>query len=83
MFNPLQFLLPQALISEDDELYADCAKEGVNLVDRVNGKPVAVYHYSIDRPNANWHSPKEEESDCFDDSDDSEEEDEPKKWWKL
>jgi len=74
-----QFLLPQATITEDDEFYAECGAESINLVDRVNGKPVAVYHYSIDRPNANWRSPKESDKSGDEDLDD-----EPaKKWWQL
>jgi len=87
MFNLFQSLLPPATISDDDEFYAECGAESINLVDRVNGKPVAVYHYSIDRPNANWHSsPKTDESDCLDDdfgNSDEPEEEVSKKWWQL
>ena len=62
-----QRLLPPAILSEKDEFYAECNIQGINLVDRVNGKPVYVYPYWIDRPNCNWHSPLEPEDDeeCF------------------
>ena len=50
------------MLTEEDEFYAECNAEGIkNWVDRVNGKPVQVYPYWIDRPDCNWHSPPEEE----------------------
>lgn len=58
-----QKLLPPAFLTEEDEFYAECSTNGINLVDRVNGKPVYVYPYWIDRPNCNWHSPPEPEDD--------------------
>lgn len=76
-----QKLLPTVFLSEEDEFYARCNIQGINLVDRVNGKPVDVYPYWIDRPNCNWHSPPEPEDDedCFmhyeDEDDDDEDED--------
>jgi hypothetical protein len=50
-------LLSGAVLTEEDKFYAECNVAGINLVDRVNGKPVRVYPYWIDRPNCNWHSP--------------------------
>jgi len=77
-----QKLLPPATLTEEDEFYAECNIQGINLVDRVNGKPVYVYPYWIDRPNCNWHSPPEpeEDEDYFmhyedEDEDDDEEDD--------
>lgn len=48
-------------IDEDDTLY----REGVNYIDRVSGKPVTPYHYSIDRPNANWTAPPVVQDDWY------------------
>ena len=79
-FNPFQFLLTPAHISKEDEFYSECAKEEINLIDRVNGKPVAVFHYSIDRPSANWHSPKDDD-ETGDDSDDEPENIKPWLGW--
>lgn len=75
-----QKLLPPASLTEEDEFYAECNTNGINLVDRVNGKLVRVYPYWIDQPDCNWHSPPEpEDEDCFmqdeDEYDDGEEED--------
>lgn len=53
--------LSPATLFEDDEFYAEILGKGINLVDRVNGKPVRVYPYWIDRPQCGWHSPLEEE----------------------
>lgn len=58
-----QKLLSPAALTEEDEFYAECNINGINLVDRVNGKPVYVYPYWIDRPNCNWHSPPKPEDD--------------------
>lgn len=58
-----QKLLPPAILTEEDEFYASFNTRGINLVDRVNGKPVYVYPYWIDRPNCNWHSPHKPEED--------------------
>ena len=41
------FLLPPAKLTKEDKFYADCNERGINLIDRVNGKPLWVYHYSI------------------------------------
>ena len=76
-----QKLLPPAILSEEDEFYAECNIQGINLVDRVNGKPVYVYPYWIDRPNCNWHSPHEAEEDenyfmHYEDEDEDSEDDE-------
>ena len=73
-----QKLLPPATLTEEDEFYAECNIQGINLVDRVNGKPVYVYPYWIDRPNCNWHSPPEPEDDedCFMQYEDEDEDDE-------
>lgn len=72
-----QKLLPPATLTEEDEFYAECNIQGINLVDRVNGKPVYVYPYWIDRPNCNWHSPAEPEDDedCFMEDEDEDDED--------
>jgi hypothetical protein len=48
-----QRLLAPATLAEEDEFYAECNAEGINLVDRVNGKPVQVYPYWIGRPKCN------------------------------
>ncbi|MCC3595788.1 MULTISPECIES: hypothetical protein [unclassified Microcoleus] len=58
-----QKLLPPAILTEEDKFYASFNTRGINLVDRVNGKPVSVYPYWIDRPNCNWHSPNKPEED--------------------
>ena len=58
-----QKLLPPAILSEEDEFYAECNIQGINLVDRVNGKLVRAYPYWIDQPDCNWHSPPEPEED--------------------
>ncbi len=74
-------MLPPAILSEEDQFYAECNIQGIDLVDRVNGKPVYVYPYWIDRPNCNWHSPPdpEDDEDCFmhyeDEDDEHEDED--------
>ncbi|MEG4916320.1 hypothetical protein [Microcoleus sp. B7-D4] len=74
-----QKLLPPATLTEEDEFYAECNASGINLVDRVNGKPVYVYPYWIDRPNCNWHSPPEPEDEDYsmhyEDEDEDEDED--------
>lgn len=91
-----QRLLAPATLTEEDEFYAECNVAGINLVDRVNGKPVGVYPYWIDRPNCNWHSPpvaEDEDEDEDDDVDEPEGEDEERSnrkgwirrlttWWK-
>ena len=41
------FFLPPAKLTEEDEFYADCNERGINLIDRVNGKPIWIYHYSF------------------------------------
>lgn len=69
-------LLSAAVLTEEDEFYAECNVAGINLVDRVNGKPVRVYPYWIDRPNCNWHSPPEEEEGEEVDENEGEDEDE-------
>ncbi|MEG4812450.1 hypothetical protein QUA82_33245 [Microcoleus sp. F8-D3] len=95
-YKDYQRLLPPATLTEEDEFYADCHTNGINLVDRVNGKPVYVYPYWIDRPNCNWHSPpvaEDEDDDDDDDVDEPESEDEKRAnrkgwisrltaWWK-
>jgi hypothetical protein len=69
--NDYQKLLPPATLSEEDEFYARCNRAGLSFVDRVNGKPLWVYHYSIDRPDCNWHSPPViEDEDEYGDEDD-------------
>ncbi len=35
-----QKLLPPVTLTEENKLYAECNTKGINLVDRVNGKPV-------------------------------------------
>ncbi|MEG4535382.1 hypothetical protein [Microcoleus sp. D2_18a_D3] len=60
-----QKLLPPATLTEEDEFYAECNANGINLVDRVNGKLVRAYPYWIDRPNCNWHSPPEPENEDY------------------
>jgi len=86
-------LLSAAVLTEEDEFYAECNVAGINYVDRVNGKPVRVYPYWIDRPNCNWHSPPAAEDEDEDDEDDPESEDEVRgnrkgwisrltAWWK-
>jgi transcription elongation factor Elf1 len=69
-------LLSGAVLTEEDKFYAECNVAGINLVDRVNGKPVRVYPYWIDRPNCNWHSPPvagdEDENEVDEDEDESE-----------
>ncbi len=67
-----QRLLAPARLTEEDEFYAECNGAGINLVDRVNGKPVRVYPYWIDRPNCNWHSPPVAEDEDEDEDDDDE-----------
>ncbi len=68
-------MLPPATLTEEDEFYAECNTNGINLVERINGKPVQVYPYWIDRPNCNWHSlPLTKDED--EDEDESEDEDE-------
>ena len=72
-------LLVAAVLTEEDEFYAECNVARINLVDRVNGKPVRVYPYWIDRANYNWHSPpvaEDEEVDEVEDEDDDADEDE-------
>jgi hypothetical protein len=64
-----QKLLPPATLTEEDEFYAKCNINGINLVDRVNGKPVWVYPYWIDRPNCNWKAPRSREEEDDDDWD--------------
>ena len=72
-----QKLLPPATLTEEDEFYAECNIQGINLVDRVNGKLVRAYPYWIDQPDCNWHSPPEAEDDeCFMQYKDDEDEDE-------
>jgi hypothetical protein len=74
-----QRLLSPATLTEEDEFYAECNVAGINLVDKVNGKPVQVYPYWIDRANCNWHSPpvaEDEEVDEVEDEDDDVDEDE-------
>ena len=59
-----QKLLLPATLTEEDEFYAECNVEGIKtFVDRVNGKPVRVYPYWIDRPNCNWKAPRSREED--------------------
>lgn len=72
-------LLSAAVLTEEDEFYAECNVAGINYVDRVNGKPVRVYPYWIDRSNCNWHSPPiaEDEDEDEDEDDEDEDEDEP------
>ena len=41
------FFLKPAELTKEDKFYADCNERGINLIDRVNGKPIWVYHYSI------------------------------------
>jgi hypothetical protein len=74
-----QRLLSPAILTEEDEFYAECNEAGINLVDRVNGKPVRAYPYWIDRPKCNWHSPpvtEDEDVDEVEDEDDDVDEDE-------
>ena len=74
-----QKLLPPATLTEEDEFYAEYNTNGINLVDRVNGKLVRAYPYWIDQPNCNWHSPPEpeDEEDIFmQDEEEDEDEDE-------
>ncbi len=67
-------LLSAAVLTEEDEFYAECNAVGINLVDRVNGKPVRAYPYWIDRANCNWHSsPTAEDEEVDDDEDDVDE----------
>ncbi len=90
-----QKLLLPANLTEEDQFYAECNTNGINLVDRVNGKPVYVYPYWIDRPNCNWHSPPVAEDEDEDEEDESEPESEDEErgnrkgwinrlttWWK-
>ena len=35
-----QRLLAPATLAKEDEFYAECNVAGINLVDRVNGKPI-------------------------------------------
>ncbi|MEG4007698.1 hypothetical protein QUA41_17560 [Microcoleus sp. Pol11C1] len=91
-----QKLLLPANLTEEDQFYAECNTNGINLVDRVNGKPVYVYPYWIDRPNCNWHSPPvAEDEDEVEVEDESEPESEDEErgnrkgwinrltaWWK-
>ena len=70
-------LLSATVLTEEDEFYAECNVAGINLVDRVNGKPVGVYPYWIDRPNCNWHSPPVAEDEDEGQVDEDEDEDEP------
>lgn len=75
-----QKLLPPATLSEEDEFYARCNRKGLSFVDRVNGKPLWVYHYSIDRPDCNWHSPPViEDADEYGDEEEDEDEDDESK----
>lgn len=69
------FLLPSAKLTKEAKFYADCNEREINLIDRVNGKPIYVYHYSIDRPNANWKAPKKDKED-WDDEDENDDENE-------
>jgi hypothetical protein len=72
-----QRLLSPATLTEEDEFYAECNVAGINLVDRVNGKPVRAYPYWIDRANCNWHSPLvAEDEDVDEDEDDDDDVDE-------
>ena len=66
------FLLPPAKLTKEDKFYADCNERGINLIDRVNVKPLWVYQYSIDRPDANWKAPKkaDDEDDDWDEDED-------------
>ena len=68
-------LLSAAVLTEEDEFYAECNVAGINLVDRVNGKPVGVYPNWIDRPDCNWHSPPVAEDEDDDDVDEDDEDD--------
>jgi hypothetical protein len=90
-----QKLLLPANLTEEYQFYAECNTNGINLVDRVNGKPVYVYPYWIDRPNCNWHSPSVAEDEDEDEEDESEPESEDEErgnrkgwinrlttWWK-
>lgn len=68
--------LPPSKMTTWDKFYAGCNDKGINLIDRVNGKPVVVYPYWIDRPNANWKAPKQAEAwDENDDENENENED--------
>ena len=67
-------LLSAAVLTEEDEFYAECNAAEINYADRVNGKPVRAYPYWIDRPNCNWHSPPVAEDK--DEDDENEDEDE-------
>lgn len=66
------FFLPPAKLTKEDKFYADCNERGINLIDRINGKPLWVYHYSIDRPEANWKAPKKDDEDDEDEDDEDE-----------
>ena len=61
------FFLNPAKLTREDKFYAGCNERGINLIDRINGKPISVYHYSIDRPEANWKAPKKDDDDDDDD----------------
>lgn len=78
-------MLAPATLAEEEEFYAECNVAGINLVDRVNGKPVQVYPYWIDRANWNWHSPPvaedEDEDDGVDEPESEHEERGKKKGW--
>jgi hypothetical protein len=63
-------LLFATVLTEEDEFYAECNVARINLIDRVNGKPVRVYPYWIDRANCNWHSPPVGEDDEVDEVED-------------
>jgi hypothetical protein len=70
-----QRLLSPTTLTEEDEFYAECNVAGINLVDRVNGKPVRAYPYWIDRANCNWHSPLVAEDEDVDEVEDEDDED--------
>ncbi len=70
-------LLPPAKLTKEEKFYVSFNERGINLIDRVNGKPIWVYHYSIDRPNANWKAPKRVREDWELEDDDNEED------WEL
>lgn len=54
-----------ALPGSPDAIDEEDSLDGINYIDRVNGKPVNVCHYSIDRPNANWTAPTVEAEDWY------------------
>jgi hypothetical protein len=69
-----QRLLSPATLTEEDKFYAECNVAGINLVDKVNGKPVQVYPYWMDRANCIWHSPPVAEDEEVDEVEDEDEE---------